>query len=315
MKKIIAIILSVITIVFSMSSCKIAEQNGNIKENSKGVSDDSFYSLNNEISDTSSFLKDSETVEQNRKIIEYITLDVQTKNYPEFINEISKEISTLGGYIENSEVYDSGINRTSNRYATFKIRIPSDKSTELTNFISESGIVTRKETTTDDVTLQYVDTESRIKALNTEKEALEKMLSEADKIESVITIRDRLSDIIYEIESYESTLRTLDNLIDYTTVTLNISEVERTLVVEEQTLWQEIGTNLKNNFSDVANIITKLFIFILSATPYFLLIGIPGVIILFIIYTNVKRKKKKSDKNSKTEKSDFDKNSKNGINE
>ena len=33
--------------------------------------------------------------------------------------------------------------------------------------------------------------------------------------------------MIYEIESYESQLRTHDNLIDYTTVTIYISEVER----------------------------------------------------------------------------------------
>ena len=107
-----------------------------------------------------------------------------------------------------------------------------------------TALVTHREIRTEDVTLNYVDMESRIEALKIEKKSLEKLLGEAKNLTDLFSIQERLTEVIYEIESYESQLRTYDNLIDYTTVTIYISEVERTIAAENQSIWQEIGTNI-----------------------------------------------------------------------
>ena len=53
------------------------------------------------------------------------------------------------------------------------------------------------------------------------------LLSTAENMEDLLSIESKLSDIRYEIESYESQLRLLDNQIDYSTVHVEIFEVER----------------------------------------------------------------------------------------
>ena len=112
-----------------------------------------------------------------------------------------------------------------------------------------------------------------------------------------ISVRSQLTNVIHEIEAYESILRTFDNLVDYCTVTIYVNEVDRTTVVEKQTIWQEIGTNLKNNFENVGKGLVAIFVFIISAIPYL----IPVAIILALIIIPRKLKKAKKAKKESNE--------------
>lgn len=232
---------------------------------------------------------ESKTVSDNRKIIENINLSVQTKEFDKLIENLNKQITKLGGYIESSNIYGREYDSLSTRSAEYTVRIPSDKSASFTEFVSESCVIVNKSISTDDVTLKYVDMESRIKVLEAEKAALENLLKNAASTSEIIEIRDKLTKVIGDIESYKSQLRTYDNLVSYSTVKINIDEVERTAVVEKQNTWQKIGTNLKNNFVNVWNFLVNLFVFVISAIPYL----IPIVVILIIVFIIFKIRKKK----------------------
>lgn len=229
-----------------------------------------------------------ETVSTNRKIIERVFLNVETREFDDLIAKINQEISKAGGYVERSNVSGNSYYYDGNRYAELTIRVPSEKSDGFSEFVSQNSTVTSKEITTDDVTLSYIDAESRVKALETEKASLENLLAKAETLEDIIKIQDRLTDVIYEIESYQSQLRTYDNLIDYTTITIYISEVEKVSVVEEQTVWQEIGTKLSNNFSDIGDGAVAVFVFLVSNVPYIAILGA----VAFVIVKVVKKMKK-----------------------
>lgn len=231
-------------------------------------------------------------VSTNRKIIETIELSLQTKKFDELIENLNSEIDKLGGYIEASEIRGREMDSTDTRWATITVRIPAKKSKAFSKYISKNSVVVSRSVSTEDVTLQYVDMESRVSALEAEKTAFEKLLENAKKVEDIIAAREKLTEVIYEIESLKSQLRTYDNLVEYTTVTINIDEVERTAVVEEQTVWQEIGTNLKNNFSDLGSALVALFVFIVSAIPYLIPIGIIAAVTIVIIKLRNKRNNK-----------------------
>lgn len=231
----------------------------------------------------------NESVSSNRKIIEHVYMDVETKEFDDLLDKIYDEVEKSGGYIEKSSVSGNSYSYDGNRYADFTIRVPSDKSDGFVEFVSYNSTVTNKEIITDDVTLSYVDTESRVSALETEKAALEKLLENAEILEDIIKIQDRLTDVIYEIESYKSQLRTYDNLIDYTTIGINVREVERVTILEEQTVWEEIKTNLGDNMGDIGKGIVNIFIFVISNIPYFAMIGV----VVIVILTIVKKVKKK----------------------
>lgn len=246
-------------------------------------------------SNSSSGSSESTSVKDTRKIIETIYYSVQTKNFDEFVSTLEAQALSVGGYIEMSDVSGNAYEDVSSRYATFTFRIPSDKVDDFTNTVSENSTVTNKTINTEDVTLQYVDIESRLKALKVEKESLEDLLSSASSTTEIIEIRDMLTDVIYEIESYESQLRTFDNLIDYTSITVDISEVEHPVVVHEQTTWQRIGTNLADNFRSLGNFLVEMFVFVVSALPFILFIGIIVAVVVLIIKLATRKSKKLRD--------------------
>lgn len=223
------------------------------------------------------------SVSTNRKIIERVYLYAETKEFDSLLNKLEEELVKIGGYIESSSVSGNSYRYEGNRYADFTVRVPSDKSDTFTAFVSENSTVTSKEISTEDVTLSYVDMESRVSALETEKTALENLLAKAESLDDIITIQERLTDVIYEIESYQSKLRTYDNLIEYTTISIRINEVERVTVVEEQTIWEEMGTNLKENFESVGHGLVRAFVFVVSSIPYLLILAVMIIIVRFLL--------------------------------
>lgn len=300
--KIVSICLVVFTMLGLLAGCGASKSEMDVDYGGamNGITGDFMedsYESNDVVSkeevSTESSGSGNESVSTNRKIIERIYFSVQTKEFDTLMSKLEDEIKTLGGYIENSSVSGNSYEENGNRRANIVVRVPSKKSADLTAFVSENSTVTNKEVNTEDVTLSYVDMQSRVKALTTEKETLERLLAGATSMADVIAIQDRLTDVIYEIESYESKLRTYDNLIEYTTVTIRISEVERVQVVEEQTMWQEIASDFKENMEDIGHGCKRLFIAIVGGFPYIVINGAIIFLAIIIIKRYIKKSKKK----------------------
>ena len=180
----------------------------------------------------------------NEKIIKTVEAYVQTKEYDKYISGLTANVTANGGYVEKSDANMGGY-YNSNRHCTYVLRIPADKLDEFMLAAEENGKITSKTETQQNVTLEYVDLESRISAYKTEKETLTGLLEKAASLENVLAIQERLSEVNYQIENYTAQLRVLANRVSYSTVTLNIDEVER-VNEAEPTLWQRI----KNEFLD-----------------------------------------------------------------
>ena len=191
-------------------------------------------------------------VENGRKLIRTVSLSLETKEFDSVLTNLSTKTTELGGYIELSTVSGNSYAHHSTRYASYVIRIPSDRLNEFVEVVSELGNVTQKNESVEDVTLRYIDVESHKKALETEQERLLELLSKAENMEEILTIESKLSDIRYEIENYESQLKTMDNQIDYSTVSVYIDEVERVTDTGEKGFFEEIKERFGNSLYIVA---------------------------------------------------------------
>lgn len=217
-----------------------------------------------------------------RKIIKNADLNVETKDFDSFVSTLNTIIADLGGYIQASS--QGTARRSGLRYADLTLRIPAEKLDEFISRTEGAATVTYQNIYTDDVTLSYVDTESHLKALRTEQETLLSLLEKAESVEDLITIQSRLSEVRYEIESYESRLRTYDDQIDFSTVYLNLNEVERETQVEKETAGEEISRRLAENWEDVGDAIRRFGIDFVSDLPYILIVVVPlGIIVLVIV--------------------------------
>lgn len=244
-------------------------------------------------------------VENGRKLIRAVSLSLETKEFDSVLTNLSTKTTELGGYIETSSVNGNSYSHHSTRYASYVIRIPADKLNEFVEVVSELGNVTQKNESVEDVTLRYIDVESHKKALKTEQERLLELLSKAENMEEILTIESKLSDIRYEIENYESQLKTMDNQIDYSTVSVYIDEVERVTDTGEKGFFEEIKERFGNSLYIVARGIRGLIIGILGSLPILIVCG--GVIAVVVIVVRKILKKRNMRKEDRTQNNDIEK--------
>ena len=236
-------------------------------------------------------------VQMERKLIRTVDLNLETENYDALMEGLEQEINSLGGYIEYKDAYhgnyNSRINGYRNRHANITARIPANKLDEFTGRVAEIGNITYESESVEDVTLQYVDLSSHKKMLLTEQERLMELLENAESIDDIIVIESRLSEVRYEIESMESQLRTFDNQVDYSTVHINVEEVERYTPQPEKTTWERIKSGFSENVYRVTNGIRNFAIEFVIAIPVLLVWAVVIVVGVIVIRMVLKKKNKR----------------------
>lgn len=290
MKKILIISLSLLLLLTLFTGCGAGtEADYAYTESPKDFAEDAMSEtvvLNN-----GSFTADSSatSVTTNRKLIRKLHLEVETETYDELFANVQQMVAQCGGYVESMDA-NTRYGSTS-RYATMVIRVPADQLDHFAADVAEASNVVYRSESTNDVTLSYVDMESRKAALLVEQERLMALLEQAGSLEEILQIETRLTEVRYELESIESQLRTYDNLVDYATVTLSISEVKVLTDVEEEEkgFWETIGEGFLDSVSGLWNGIKKVFSFLLIASPYLLIFVIAPLTLLFFL---LRRKRK-----------------------
>ena len=228
------------------------------------------------------------TIQSNEKIIYTYNYSVETKQFDTFMDAVQKRINEYGGYLESSET-NGNSEMNIRRYANMVIRIPADKMHSFLAMVKENSNVTYSSSSTENVTLSYVDMQSHIKALKTEQETLMGILEKAEKLEDIITIQNQLTNIRYELESYESQLRVYDNRINYSTLYLDINEVEReTNVATELTYGEEIRKGLSDTMYSIGQGLREFSIWFIVNLPI-LLIWAVILVILFLAVRGILR--------------------------
>ena len=207
-----------------------------------------------------------------QKLIKTVRMDVETEDLEALLPQISSKIAELGGYVENQDLYNgSSYSSYRSRSANLTIRVPAEN---LNGFVEDvkgvSNVVSYNEST-ENVTLQYVSTESRMKALEVEQQRLLELLAKAENMSDLLEIEARLTDVRYELESVTSQLRVLANQVDYATIHLYISQVKVYTETEEQTVWQRIGSGFKENLRDMGEDLTDFFVWVITYSPQLIL--------------------------------------------
>ncbi len=244
----------------------------------------------------------AETVRQeNRKLIKTVDMNVETEEFDLLLRNVEQKVEELGGYLEQSNVYNGSY--TSNyrsRSADLTARVPSAKLDQFVTDVAEHSNVTRKNESVEDITLQYVDLESHKKALLAEQQSLLTMLEQAESIEDIITINAQLTDVRYQLESMESQLRTYDNKVDYSTVYLNIEEVEQYEPYAAKSTGERIRDGFTRNLHRVGDGVSNFFIELIISLPILftlaVLIGIFVLLLFGILKASEKQAKKRREK-------------------
>lgn len=242
--------------------------------------------------DTSSALPES------RKWIVTMYLSAETDDLDALTAALDEKILALNGYVEDQNVYNgSAYSGRRYRNASLTVRIPAEDADKFTEEVSGIANVVSKEKNLEDVTLNYVATESRVEALETEQSRLLELLSQAENMADLLEIEARLTDVRYELENYTSQLKLYDNQIDYATIHLSITEVQEYTPVEEPTLWQRIRNGFQDSIKALGENLQNLLVWIIVSLPFLVIYG--GIIVVIVLLIKKVQKNRKVKKEKK----------------
>ena len=241
---------------------------------------------------------------QNRKWIVTVNLTAETDDLDALRSALDEKIAALNGYVEDQSVYNGSIYDSGRRYrsANLTVRIPADSIDAFLQDVGGLANIVRQNKSIEDVTLSYVATESRLKALETEEARLLELLSQAETMTDLLEIEARLSEVRSELENYASQKRLYDNQIDYATIYIAIEEVQEYTPTEEPSLWERIRDGFKDNLEGVGEGLLDVLVWFIVSIPTLVVLAVV-VLILVLIVRRIRRRRKakKTAKQQKTE--------------
>ena len=267
----------------------------------------------------------TETPKIERKQIKNVLLRLQTKEYDSFMESLSTSVSHFGGYISMQKESGNSYNQISNRYCSMEVKIPAENLNDFLNGVSDVCNVTYRHESITDVTEPYIDIESRIAVLKAEESSLLSMLESSQKhlddgkmnyseiIDTMMYIKDKLLSVQSDLASYEAQLKSLASRVAYSTVTLEINEVERFVAVEKKLgLWDEIGEKLSDNLYYIGEGFRNFFVWLVTSLPYILIWAVVIALIILVMrkvlkYIDKKDSGLKKPKNEKKDEQDGNK--------
>ncbi len=242
-------------------------------------------------------------VSTNRKLIRTVSMDVETEEFETMMTNVEDKVASMGGYIEHAYTYNgSAYHSGRTRYAEMTVRVPDAKLENFVDQVAGFSNVVSKTTSTEDITLEYVDTEGLRDMYLAEETSLLALLEKAETVEDISYLTSRLSEVRYNIENLESRLLKYDDLVEYATIHLYIEEVEvyTPVVTEEKSFGEEVKEGFMASLHDIWNSIVRFVKNLLIDLPYiirfFVIVGLIVLairLIIVIIKKVIKKKKAK----------------------
>ena len=232
------------------------------------------------------------------KIIYSSDVTVETTTFDEAIGKVETLVKAHGGWIESSSVnganyYDSARGYTRNRSASYILRIPSNSFQELMGSLSELGNVPYSHTYTENVTAQYYDVDAHLNAYKAQETRLLEMMELAETVEDVIALESRLSELRYQIESLQSTLNNWDRRVSYSSIYLELKEVQIYTPEPERRVsyGEELLGALRDGLAAVGSFFRNFLIVLAASLPLLLVLGVLVLLAVWLVRKLLRRRK------------------------
>ena len=231
------------------------------------------------------------------KLVYTGNLSMETLDYDRTVEDLRNAIRAFSGIVEYEKEstgstywYRSGADRGfQSRSASFTIRIPAASFYPFLDQVSGVGVVTNKDINVDNITRRYNDTAAIVEALRKEEARLLEMMELADSVEGMIAVEKRLSEVERDLNTYQTSLSGMDLNVSYSTVVLNIREVERIKETEPVSFGTRLANTFFESLEDFSAFCQDLINDLLYLLPFLLLI----LLILWLVVALIKRHRRR----------------------
>ncbi|MFW6150978.1 MAG: DUF4349 domain-containing protein, partial [Chloroflexota bacterium] len=145
--------------------------------------------------------------EVDRMIVRTGDVGLMVEDVPATIEEIGSLAESLGGYVVSSEQWREG----ERVVGSIAFRVPAEEFDRTLRRLEGMAIEVRsQQTSSEDVTQEYVDLEARLRNLRATEEQLLSIMEKAEKVEDVLAVQRELSNVRGEIERIKGRMQYLE---------------------------------------------------------------------------------------------------------
>ncbi|WP_042197352.1 DUF4349 domain-containing protein [Paenibacillus camerounensis] len=219
----------------------------------------------------------------NKKLIYKANITMEVEDYGAAQSEVRNLVTLTGGYIigftENMSDYEKG--------GTFIVKVPAagfspflDKLEQIKNDGVQRSIEGQ------DVSEEYVDLESRLKAKQLMEKQYIDFMSKATKSADLVAFANELGAIQESIEKIKGRMRYIDQNVSFSTVELRLYQSDSGIIdiqkKEQGPLLTRASDALTKSLHALSVTFQWLFVFLAAALPILIVAAILAVIVFFI---------------------------------
>jgi anti-sigma factor RsiW len=240
---------------------------------------------------------DLETAPVRRQMVRHADVTLVVDDFAQGSGYLRRRTDQAGGYIADEETSQwDGVWRGS-----FQIRLPAEELDSFLTALEDVGSLENRRLYSEDVTMEYVDVQSRIRMMRVKEDRLLELVAQSGDLADLLTVERELAATRGELESLEGRMRYLSNQVEYSTLQLQLRQkTVSTSVIQGTGLWQVLERFREAFVASVNRLLILLGNFVVwigQVLPYLvslaLIFGLAG----FAARRFLLKRKRKAEKN------------------
>lgn len=158
----------------------------------------------------------------DKKIVKTADLGMDVKSFPAFTNRLHRAVQQSGGYIAQEQQIQSSYSIEN----TVTIKVPVDRFDDLLlQLPSDSDKLTEKKMSSEDVTMEVIDTKSRLETKKEVRERYLDLLKQARNMKDILAIQGEINEIQEEMDAASGRIAYLGHSAAFSTINLKFYQV------------------------------------------------------------------------------------------
>ncbi len=213
-------------------------------------------------------------------------VSLEVGHYNRARSDLTKAVSRMGGFVSDSSRHVNGNENHTWAVGTVVFRVPKQNFSAAMNRIEAEGTVVSSKTASKDVTQRVVDLKARQRSLLTQRSRLRDLYKRANDTNSVLEIQQRLTDVQTKLEQLNGTLRSVQNRVAYSTITVSMREpASSKRLATERSHWYDtsILSAFFGSIHGVAVVVRAVVVFLAYLVPYTVIVAPLLAVVVFLL--------------------------------
>ena len=208
----------------------------------------------------------------DRQVIKTADITVEVEKVAKAEAGVKALAEQAGGWVNDLK---SSVDSDGHMHSDVTVRVPVTQFRAVIDGVRGLGKVKIGTESGEDVTMQMVDLDSRIRNLEREEATVLKLYNAANKMDDILKIEEKLSTVRGQIEEAQGRLRKMKDQVSYSTIAVHLMEPQVATVPQEQwSAWVQLISASRASLKHMRGFVDFLVWFAIVDLPWWLLVAL-----------------------------------------